>query len=140
MDCRELYTQRKNTSEVQHWERVYRKWIDRQRNLNGRAPQPQQVGDKIRDTRKEAKQKLSSKKKRRQQELSTKEFYKKYKIPHGVQWIAEMDITPDWNQPDVKTEQRRRPQIFSVKPHSTITGSSLRSSQTKVPQTPCWPH
>ena len=98
-----------NASEVQKWDRLYRKWIDRNLNLNGRAPQPQQTGELLRDNLKEAKKKFNKEKKRRQQELSTKEFYKKYKIPHGVQWIAEMEITPDWNHPDAKNGSTEAP-------------------------------
>ena len=73
----------KNASEVQKWDRLYRKWVLRNLNLNGRAPQPQQVGEILRDRLKEAKQKFNKEKKRKQQELSTKEFYKNIKYPMG---------------------------------------------------------
>jgi hypothetical protein len=42
-----------NASEVHKWDRLYRKWIDRNLNLNGRAPQPQRTGELLRDNLKE---------------------------------------------------------------------------------------
>jgi hypothetical protein len=58
-----------------------------------------------------AKSKLRNEKRRKQQELSTKEFFTKYKIPHGMQWVAELEITPNWNNPEAKHRESQAPQM-----------------------------
>ena len=48
---------------------------------------------------------------RRLQELSTKEFYRKYRVPQGLQWIEKLEITKDWeNDPEKKYSWLERSQ------------------------------
>ena len=91
-----------NMSEVKSLDRLYCAYLRRVQNPNGRAPQPQRLGDLLKEKLKIAKSRLRNEKRRKQQELSTKEFFTKYKIPHIMQWVAELEITPDWNNPDAK--------------------------------------
>jgi hypothetical protein len=92
-------TTRKN---VQSAESAYNAWIARERNLNGRQPGPARVGHLLKRKLADAKKAAATEQYRKYQELSTKEFYRKYKVPQGVQWIEKLSVTPSWEQPDTK--------------------------------------
>ena len=105
----------KNISDVSRLERQYNAYLDRLKTPNGRVPQPVRIGELLKKALKEAKRKLMNEKRRKQQELTTKDFFSKYKIPHGMQWVAELEVTPDWETPEVKNGTTTTPEgILSI--------------------------
>ena len=88
----------KNKSELEHWETMYANWIkkDQRRAQHWRPRSNQRIGHRIKENLKIARDRARTTKYRRVQELSTKEFHKKYKVPQGMQWIDKLKKTADW--------------------------------------------
>ena len=94
--------ERKNKSETTRWETLYRAWLSREQNRPAGVPGSPNVGKRIKESLRAARTELYKSKNRGTQELSTKEFYRRYKLKQGVQWIEKLTVTPDWNDPEKK--------------------------------------
>ena len=110
MWCSESEIRRdKNKSELELWSRLYEEWLKKEQNRQpGQAPQNPNVGKRLASNLKKAKEDVNRTKYRRIQELSTKEFYKRYKTPHGMQWIDKLDVTPNWDTALIQGEKQEQ--------------------------------
>ena len=99
-------------ADLKHWEAIYAHWLRKAANRPaGAAPLNPNVGKRMQEKLTEAKEKMRMTKYRKIQELSTKEFYRRYKIPNGMQWIEKLDKTSDWdNNPEVKSGETTFPE------------------------------
>ena len=92
-----------NDGEIAKWRGVYEAWLRKEKRKPPGVQRYPEVGKRIKLKLKEANEKARRVNFRRLQELSTKEFYRKYRVPQGLQWIEKLEITKDWeNDPERK--------------------------------------
>ena len=84
-----------NDGEIAKWRGMYEAWLRKEKRKPPGVQRYPEVGRKIKLKLKEANEKARRVNFRRLQELSTKEFYRKYRVPQGLQWIEKLEmVTP----------------------------------------------